>query len=469
MVVLSWQAGEGVVWGRAWQEQASNPLLWIIDTAPLFLGVFAYEVGRRQEAIEAINTSLQEQVNQQTHDLVQANTSLRLEVRAKREREEELVLATRQAEAGTRARDRFISSISHELRTPMNGVVGMAEELARSPLNEEQQRALETLQYSARHMIGLLDDVLELAKATAREVVLDNTEFTLAPILDLVEKSTQADCAAKGVKLVVQRPASAVPPLMGDPLRLGQILLNLVNWAVAFAEGPVVTLNVTAEPGKDDALDVRFEIENPQTQPLTRDRTWQDKDAREHEGTDSISLNVARMLLKLHGRTLEHERPGRGSGRLRFTLPFELGRPVVAAPPTPVEAPPQGRVLVVEDNLVNRKVAVAVLKRMGLEYDIAGDGEEALAKLAAGDFQLVLMDIQMPKMDGIEATRQIRASAEPRIRDISIVAVTASVLKSDVHICAQAGMDDFLAKPYKNADLIDKVRQWLAHPRSAAA
>lgn len=376
--------------------------------------------------------------------------------------------AVARAEALAQARTLFLANVSHELRTPLNGIVGLTEILLLSSPRDDQRDQLHLLERSAVALIALIDDVLDFARLDAGRLRVERIPIDprrLAQDVKLLMEPL-ADKAGLGLKVTVD---PEVPTyVVGDPVRMRQILTNLVGNAVKFTRQGSVSLHVRCVGDRLTVLvsDTGIGIDASTLARLFAPFEQADASHARRSGGAGLGLAISRQLAQAMGGSLTATSTPHVGSTFRLEVPLEV---TSEAPPPLLSMPtPSGligrSVLVVDDNAVNRTVAQLLLKKLGCRADVASNGREALERLQTKAFDIILMDCQMPELDGFEVTRAIRAMPHP-IGDLPIIAVTASVLPEDVAACHEAGMNACLAKPVTLQSLVKVLGEAVRLPR----
>ncbi|RZU47853.1 PAS domain S-box-containing protein [Fluviicoccus keumensis] len=406
------------------------------------------------------------------------------------QKESELVMqhAKALAEEATRLKSDFLANMSHEIRTPMNVIIGMSQLALESGLNEKQGNYIRKVNAAARNLLVLINDILDFSKIEAGKMTFEQTGFSLDEVMDALSDQEALKAREKGLDLRFAIDADVPRHLVGDPFRLGQVLGNLVNNAIKFTESGSVTLAVHPAGDEDEGVWLRFEVRDTgigltreQSGKLFQPFTQADSSTSRKYGGTGLGLVICQRLVELmSGEIGVESEPGVGS-LFYFTARFSRAPAAGAADPVISD----GRVssqrdtrerqaraslagawlLLAEDNADNQEMAVEILQQAGIRVDVANNGEEAVAKAAQATYDGVLMDCQMPVMDGFEATRRLRRL--PGMADLPILAMTANTMSGDKEKCLAAGMNDYIAKPIDVAELFLTLSRWV-HPSGAA-
>ncbi len=381
--------------------------------------------------------------------------------------ESELLQARDAALEAARLKAEFMANISHEIRTPLNAIVGFTDLLLDTALSVQQREMLSSVQSSSHALLALVNDVLDFSKLSAGKLELEALVFDPRAMVDEVLAMFSTDARLKGIELEACIDAAVSGVVIGDPRRLRQVLSNLIGNAVKFTERGKVCVRVGVERRQDADVSIAFSVEDTgpgipiHAQPrLFEPFTQADASMTRRFGGTGLGLAIAANLVRHMGGTIAvRSEPGAGS-----TFYFTVDLKEAVEPPVQTRSsdlPPSAtatlralRILLAEDNVINQKVALSQLAKLGCQADVAANGYEALQALEKVDYDLILMDCQMPEMDGYKATAEIRRAerAQPG-RHVVIIAMTANAMEGDRERCLAAGMDDYLAKPVTIARL----------------
>jgi PAS domain S-box-containing protein len=390
---------------------------------------------------------------------------------------EQAMLANQKLASANEAKNAFLATVSHEIRTPLNGVVGMAGLLLDTRLSDPQRELAETIVQSAQALLGLINNILDFSKIEAGKVDLDLVDFELRPLLEEVMRVITAQAREKGLTLSASTDPAIPRILRGDISRLRQALLNLCGNAVKFTASGDVAVSAEARSRSAQNITIVFNVRDTgigipadRLASLFRPFTQVDASTTRRFGGTGLGLSIVKRLVELMGGQVGVEsREGAGSHFwFEVSLLIPVQQPETLQPPQPVVRHRSSeratrRILLVEDNPVNQKVALFVLASLGYRADVVADGQQAVLACQRADYELILMDCEMPVLDGYEATRQIRAG-EAGARRIPIVALTAHAVMGAEAECRAAGMDAYLTKPLIREQLEEQLERFLQRP-----
>jgi signal transduction histidine kinase/CheY-like chemotaxis protein len=422
---------------------------------------------------------LDEAKRQALRDLAALTSDLLLLRRAGREAEESRRTAEeaqRRAEAADRAKTEFLAAMSHEIRTPMTGVLGMAELLVAAGLPAKERRYAEAIRLSGRHLLTVINDILDFSRIEAGGLELEHLDFSIAETLDQVRELAEPQAVERGLDLRFEIDAHSPPVVRGDPTRLKQVLFNLVGNGLKFTRAGSVITRVFCRKEGEARVRLRFEVRDtgvgitPEVlEGLFRPFTQADRSTTRRYGGSGLGLAISKRLVEfMSGRLGAESTPNEGS-LFWFEIPFEAGDAVVVEERTTLDASSVRplRILLAEDVALNRELITEVLTQNGHEVVLAEDGLEAVELAGRERFDLVLMDVQMPRMDGVEATRRIRRLPPPAC-DVPVAALTANVMASERERCLAAGMNRCLTKPVIWPELLATLAAVVPRPDEPA-
>ena len=431
----------------------------------------AHDISEREaaeRAVRQLNESLEMRVSERTREAETAR------------QEAEQARAT--AEAASRTKGEFVANMSHEIRTPLNAVLGMSHLALRAATDPRQRDYLQKIQRSGEHLLGIINDILDFSKIEAGRLEIEHIPFVIDDVLQNLAQMSEDRAHAKGLAFAVDLPEEIPHRLRGDPLRISQILINYVNNAIKFTERGTINVSVTIAERGETALLLRFAVQDtgigiaePSRLQLFQPFQQADSSISRRFGGTGLGLTISRELATMMGGEVGvSSEPGRGS-LFWFTVLVELDTATATAPAADRDLPATAaesvesltlqlhgrRVLLAEDNSFNQQVAQEMLNDVGVAVVLAENGQEALDWLAREHFDAVLMDMQMPVMDGIAATQHLRRM--PACAGIAVIALTANASREDEERCRDAGMDDFVSKPIRPEALYATLLRWIGH------
>ena len=454
-----------------WVAQQPGDPLWadrlVIAAAMYLLAIYLAFTGLVSERLRNRVRQAMRTARSLVDSLEQKTAALECQARALEE-------ASRKAEQASVAKAQFLAMISHEIRTPMNGVLGTTELLLGTSLAPGQRRLAETAHHSATALLTLIDDVLDLSRIEASKLTLQTTSFDLRALVTEAAELMATTARGKPVTLSCTISESLPERVEGDPLRLRQVLVNLLHNAVKFTERGRIGLSVIVLAELDDSVRLLFEVRDTGI-GLAEDQfdsvfdafTQVDTSSTRRHGGSGLGLAIVKELAELMGGQVGVDSRLDEGSTFWFEVSLTRGHAVDDASPAPATSPVvlSAHVLLAEDDAVNQMVVEEMLKTLGCVVVVVDDGEAACEAAARIRFDLIFMDCHMPGMDGFEATRRIRDEERARGAQTPIVALTADALAGDRERCLASGMDDYMTKPVSTAQLAAAVQRWVAPRR----
>ncbi len=391
------------------------------------------------------------------------------------ERTYQLAIEKTRAEAASVAKSNFLATMSHEIRTPMNGVLGMAQVLAATRLTEEQQLYVDTILDSGNSLLMVINDILDFSKIEAGKMLLEKVNFNLTHIANDISNLFKGKADEKNIQLTLSIDKQCPTELIGDSLRIKQVLQNYVSNAIKFTEQGSVQIDISGSKISDDSASIMIQvsdsgigIDQSSQDKLFSDFTQVDSSTTRKFGGTGLGLAICKQLINLmQGEVGVKSQLDKGA-TFWFTLNLEINNAVEETTKQQIASNQEqpmltGQILLVEDNMVNQLVAKAILEKFGLTPEVANNGQEAIEKIQNTQFDLILMDCQMPVLDGFEATEKIRQlERENSLQGhLPIIALTANAHDKDKERCSSVGMDDYLSKPIIKDLLYDTLRKYI--------
>jgi signal transduction histidine kinase len=382
----------------------------------------------------------------------------------------------KKAEEAKKFEQQFLANMSHEIRTPMNVVIGMTNLLLKTNMNDQQQKYINAIKDSSENLLVIINDILDLSKIEAGKIGFESIHFSLFQTVNLVQTTLKFKAEDKGLVMLTDIDKSLPPMIIGDPYRLSQVLLNLAGNAVKFTEKGSITIQCKKVKEENKNIWIEFSVKDTGigiaeeiVPKIFESFTQASSDTTRKYGGTGLGLTISKQLVELQAGTI-HVKSTLGEGStFSFILPYQAGsemtkeEKVKNPDPILIDELRKKRILLVEDNPFNQIVATDTIYDLirGIHLDVAINGREAVEMLKKNQYDLIIMDIQMPEMDGYEATKFIRNNFEAPVKNIPIMAMTANVIKEEIEKCFDSGMNSYIAKPFDPEDLFIKISNLL--------
>ncbi|HYG40212.1 MAG TPA: response regulator [Cytophagales bacterium] len=396
--------------------------------------------------------------------------------------EQELIEAKRVAEDSMKVKQQFLANMSHEIRTPMNAIIGFTRILLKDDLPDEMKRYLEAIHFSSENLLVIINDILDFSKIESGKLTLEEVEFCLQEVIHPIIELFQPKVKEKNIELIYKIENNVPDYFLGDPFRLNQVIINLISNGLKFTESGSITLMIKVLEQDNNFASLEFSVEdtgigipNNKLESIFDSFTQASSDTTRKYGGTGLGLAIVKNILELQdGKIWVESVLGKGS-KFTFTLPLKKNHTGNAQKPGSFLSSEKDKstnlekvkVLLVEDNEINQLLAETVLRSAGCEVTIADNGKIALEKLQANAVDIVLMDIQMPEMDGYEATSYIRSNFKKPLSQVPIIAMTAHAMSPESAKCIQAGMNDYISKPFEANDLYHKIASLVKKNKSS--
>ncbi|MDV3503386.1 ATP-binding protein [Marinobacter sp. M-5] len=442
------------------QEDEIGAMVGIINQHLQTIDSSLAQLRRAESAMKNYSAQLEREVDDRTREISEKNAALQRGNRA-------LVKAKEDAVRRARSRANFLASMSHEIRTPLNGVLGMLGLALEGDLDPEQRNRLEIALNAGQSLLGLLNDILDISKVEAGKLSLENIPFSVRNLIEECAVLHTQQARRKHIELLADIDRGLPEMFLGDPTRTRQILNNLLSNAIKFTDDGSVKVGVSRVGGnvKIDVIDTGIGMSKEGLHRIFSPFSQADTDTTRLYGGTGLGLTLCRQLIeRMHGQILVDSEVGRGT-HFTVTLPLPVYETALTEPEPAATRENNAAagsaalaILLVEDNQVNQLVASSLLRKLGHTVDLAENGKRALQAMENRTYDMVLMDCQMPVMDGYEATRQIREN--PAWKTLPVIAVTANVMQGDRENCLASGMNDYITKPYNRNDLKAVIERW---------
>ncbi|MCB0664293.1 MAG: response regulator [Saprospiraceae bacterium] len=465
-----------ISWEQIIRTQMESPLHWVIDTAPFVLGFVASLVGRKQQKLVRINQQLESIVRNRTQSLEEKNSMLVREIDERIQIEKELIEAKDEAIRARSAEEAFLANMSHEIRTPMNGIVGFVDLLGQSELQDEQREYVASIRHSTSHLLAIINDILDMSKIKTGRIEFEKTEIDLRELMRNLINSLRVSASAKGIEVIDELDSRIPQVVIGDPIRLSQIILNLANNAIKFTHEGHVRVVIRQLSATDQHVSLSFQVEDTgigipshQLENIFKEFSQADSSTARKYGGTGLGLSISKKLVELQGGKIEVVSEVNVGSVFSFSLKFDLlsvSRPKANEIQFNRRLPEGSKIMVVDDNRMNRVLATKILERGAntVLVEMVENGRDAVRLLEEEDFDIILLDLQMPVMDGFQTCKYIREKLDSPKRDIPIIALTADALPQEKIKALEVGMNEYIIKPFRKEELYSKINLLLEYP-----